>query len=87
MAVPSLRADTFITGGRPCLKSWRAEGCEPRAGDPGKEGGRLRRQRGWTLAVGVADPSLLLPAEAECGTGSRNFGGGLGEVKSGPLQL
>lgn len=93
MAVPSLRADTFITCGRTCRRIGEQRrvsgggggGRRPRK--RGKESKKLRRQRGWALAAGLVEGSLLLLEEAECGTGSRNFRGGWGGQGRSPAAV
>ena len=83
MAAPSRRADTFITCGRTCVRIGEPRGVSGVAGDPGNESKRLRRHRGCELAAGLAEGSVL-PAGAECGTGSGNFRGGWGRSREVP---
>lgn len=54
------------------------------ARDPGKE--RLRRQRGWALAAGLAEKSPT-PSRDKLWDRKRELQRGLGEVKGGPQQL
>lgn len=55
MAVPSLRADTFITCGRTCMRIGKQRGMSWGGQRPRK---RKRRQEGWALAAGLARGSL-----------------------------
>lgn len=77
MVLPSLRADTFITCGRTCMRNGKQRGVSWGGQDPGRERER-RRQESWALAVSLVEGSLLRQAEAECGTGRGNFRGGEG---------
>lgn len=73
MVLPSLRADTFITCGRTCMRIRKQRGVSWGGQDPGRERERRRRQESWALAVSLVEGSLQ--AEAECGTGRGNFRG------------